>query len=172
MRKKPSTSQEFNHQAKIGSDDLVGLIVRSKTEALLWWTVKLSSLTEVEPSIRCDVMHIHVYVETRAGKKAMRSIEVDRLNGHILLERLPVGGRVSAALGVNSSDGFVHIEGCAPVHMPTKSNGKRPLGKRDWIGRPASKNNHKAMLPEIGTNFSQQPSFRRGSEHLPWESST
>ena len=172
MDKKPISSQALNHQAKIGSEDLVGLIVRSNTEALLWWSVQLSSLTEVEPSIRCDVLHIHVYLETRAGKKAMRSIEVDRLNGHILLERLPIGGRVSAALGVNSSDGFVHIEGCSPLHMPTKSAGKRSLGKRDWVGKPAAKSANKATLPEIGTNFGQQTPFRGVTEHLPWESST
>ena len=102
----------------------------------------------------------------------MRSIEVDRLNGHILLERLPSGGRVSAALGVNASDGFVHIEGCAPLHMPTKSSGNRALGKRDWVGKPAAKTDHKAALPEISTNFGKQAPFRGVSEHLPWESST
>ena len=170
--KEPISAQALNYQAQLGSDDLVGLIVRSNTEALLWWSVQLSSLTEVEPSIRCDVLHIHVYLETRAGKKAMRSIEVDRLNGHLLLERLPIGGRVSAALGVNSSDGFVHIEGCSPLHMPTKSSGKRALGKRDWVGKPTEKRTHKAAPPEIGANFGQPSPFRGVTEHLPWESST
>ncbi len=157
MDRESISSQELNHQATLGNDDLVGLIVRSKSEALLWWTVKLSSLTEVEPSIRCDVLHIHVYLETRAGKKTMRSIEVDRLNGHILLERLPIGGRVSAALGVNSSDGFVHIEGCSPLQMPVKSSGSRAVGERDWVGKPIPASAHKAGRPENGENFQGGP---------------
>ena len=148
--------------------ELVGLIIRSGTEALLWWSVRLNSLTEIDPAIRCDQLHLHLYLENRAGKKTMRSIAVDRLHGHLTLDKLPSGGRVSAAIGVEQSDGFTHIASCRPVHLPSKSSGRRPVGKRRWVGAvsmPAEK--------KLSTNLVADDQPGRGrhamSEYMPWE---
>ena len=148
------------------NEDLVGLIVRSSTEALLWWTVRLSRLTEIDPSIRCDALHVHIYTETRAGKRKMRSIAVDRLHGHLVLDKLPSGSRVSAALGVQVVDGFTHVESCPPIHMPSKTTGSRSLGQRRWVGAPQlSTPGPSRALP----NLDGSRGLPGMSEHLPWE---
>ena len=148
--------------------ELVGLIIRSGTEALLWWSVRLDSLTEIDPAIRCDQLHLHLYLENRSGKKTMRSIPVDRLHGHLTLDKLPSGGRLSAAIGVEQSDGFTHIAGCRPVHLPSKSSGRRPVGKRRWVGADS-----KHAETKLSTNLASDEQTGRGrhglSEYMPWE---
>ena len=149
------------------NEDFVGLIVRSSTDALLWWTVRLSRLTEIDPAVRCDALHVHIYTEDRSGTRHLRSIPVDRLHGHLVLERLPSGGRVSAALGLKVVDGFTHIESCPPIQMPAKSAGKRPANTRRWVGAPESKD---ATRSRTLPNLDGSSRVLNGmSEHLPWE---
>jgi len=98
----------------------------------------------------------------------MRSVAVDRLNGHLLLDTLPSGGRVSAALGVQVTDGFTHIESCSPIHMPSKTNGKRSIGERKWAGAPEDKQVAKARN-QLVPNLDGSGRMHGMSEHLPWE---
>ena len=162
-------SNEKSKEAVSINEDVVGLIFRSSTQALLWWTVRLSRLTDIDPSVRCNALHVRLYTETRSGKRQMRSIPIDRLHGHVELDKLPSGGRVSAALGIQTNDGFIHIESCPPMLMPAKSSGTRTLGKRRWTGAPEVALSEQEKRLRTMPNLDGSSRLHGFSEHLPWE---
>lgn len=150
------------------SDELLGIIVRGNQEICVWWSVSVSSLTEVDPSIRFTDLCVNVYTETRSGTKKRLSTTVDRLHGHLMVGKLPSGGRVSAAIGVRTPAGFTHIVGGTPIRLPSKRIGKGKTGRAFWSGseqRGQSKRKKSSMTENIGMDGR----ILSHVEHLPWE---
>lgn len=99
----------------------------------------------------------------------MKSLEVSRLNGFVSLGKLPSGGRVSAALGIEGAEGFTHIASCSPIHLPSKVAGDRAAKMRRWVGVPPQKKGRRS-LPSPTDMEGVGVGARYGvSEHLPWE---
>ena len=150
------------------SSDLLGIVVSGDGTICVWWSVGISSLTEVDPSVRLNDVSLNVYSESRDGVKKRESFKVDRLNGHLLVSKLPSGGRVNAAMGVQTDTGFTHIIGSAPVRLPSKTSGKTISGKGLWIGSEQFGQKQKSKpgaLGEIGLDGRVLSHV----EHLPWE---
>ena len=150
------------------SDDRLGIIIRDNQEICVWWSVNVSSLTEVDPSIRFTDLCVNVYLETRSGVKKRQSTSVDRLHGHLLISKLPSGGRVSAAIGVRTHSGFTHIAGSTPIRLTSKTIGKGKTGRSFWSGseqRAKSKRKSSSMAGNIGMDGR----ILGHVEHLPWE---
>lgn len=63
-------------------DDVIGVIACNQREVFVWWSVKATSLTELEPTVSFTSLVLNLYTESRNGKKAKTSVKVDRLFGH------------------------------------------------------------------------------------------
>jgi hypothetical protein len=149
------------------AEDVLGIIARSNQEVCVWWSVSVSSLTEVDPSIRFTDLCVNVYTETRSGTKKRVSTQVDRLHGHLIVPKLPSGGRVSAAVAVRTQSGFTHIVGSTPIRLPSKSIGKGKTGRGFWSG-----SEQRALSKRKGSNTENIGMDGRvlgHVEHLPWE---
>ena len=149
------------------TEDVLGIIARGNQEICVWWSVSVSSLTEVDPSIRFTDLCVNIYTETRSGTKKRVSTQVDRLHGHLIVPKLPSGGRVSAAVAVRTQSGFTHIVGSTPIRLPSRSIGKGKTGRGFWSGseqRAASKRKG-ASTGNIGLDGRVLDHV----EHLPWE---
>ena len=163
-----SKALDVSFSADLQMVDQIGLIPRSTTTGLLWWSVCLSSLTEIDPSFHCDEISVHLYTEGRNGRRKMQSFKVNRLFGSLSLSKLPSGGRVSAAIGILGTSGFTHVVGCNPVLMPAKSAGNKRVGQAIWSGSPTVVD--KRTRPNAVESGADLDARRRGFvEHLPWE---
>ena len=161
-------ASEKTEVKRTASDDRLGIIVRSNQEICVWWSVSVSSLTEVDPSIRFTDLCVNVYSETRSGVKKRQSTLVDRLHGHLLIAKLPSGGRVSAAIGVRTPSGFTHIAGGMPIRLPSKMIGKGKTGRSFWSGSD-QRNQAKRKPSSMTDNIGMDGRILGHVEHLPWE---
>ena len=161
-------ASEVSGAVQSDTDDVLGIIARDNQEICVWWSVSVSSLTEVDPSIRFNDLCVNVYTETRSGIKKRFSTQVDRLHGHLVVSKLPSGGRVSAAVGVRTQSGFTHIVGSTPIRLPSKTIGKDKTGRAFWSGseqRGQSKRKGSLSTENIGMDGR----ILAHVEHLPWE---
>ncbi|MGB0646345.1 MAG: hypothetical protein ACPGQS_04170 [Bradymonadia bacterium] len=151
-----------------GGSDLLGIVVCGDGTICVWWSVGISSLTEIDPSVRLNAVSLNVYSEGRDGVKKRESFKVDRLNGHVRVSKLPAGGRVNAAMGVQTDTGFTHIIGSAPVRLPSKASGKAIPGKGLWVGSEQFGQKHKPKSTALG-EIGLDGRVLSHVEHLPWE---
>lgn len=164
----PLISGDLNGENAAESGDLLGIVAYGDGTICVWWSVGIPSLTEVDPSVRLNAVTLNIYSEGRDGVKKRESFSVDRLNGHIRVGKLPPGGRVNAAMGVQTDTGFTYIVGSAPVRLPSKVSGKTSPGRGLWVGSEQFKSKKKSNANSFG-EIGLDGRILSHVEHLPWE---
>ena len=167
---KPTRSADLIERSvtEVKTVDQMGFIPRSTTTGLIWWSIRLSSLTEIDPSFSCREITVRVYTEARNGRRKMQSLQVDRLFGSVSIGKLPTGGRVSAAIGIVGSSGFTYVVSCNPILMPAGTVGVKQAGSGTWIGAVTSAGDLTKGKPDSRT-LDLDRQGRGFVEHLPWE---